>query len=90
MPSVDTDGDWFNITDSATEFDQLDSMTFMLVWKWNSQSYWTAGIRKHNSGNGNNQLTGFLLIGKTLVLINQLAYGGVQVPTKAGLRELAA
>ena len=59
MPSVDTDGDWFNITDSATEFDQLDSMTFMLVWKWNSQSYWTAGIRKHNSGNGNNQLTGF-------------------------------
>ena len=58
-PAIDTTSDWFTITDSATSFDTLDSMSFFVVWKWNGGDYWHAGIRKHNAGNGNGQSTGF-------------------------------
>ena len=59
LPAINTQGDWFTITDSATAFDAWDSMTFVVVWKWVDGAYWHPGFRKHSGGNGNGQTTGW-------------------------------
>ena len=52
LPSVDTSASWYTVSGSDSAFDAWDSMTFLVLWKWNGGDYWHPGLKKHDQSSG--------------------------------------
>ena len=76
LPSVDTSASWYTVSGSDSAFDAWDSMTFLVLWKWNGGDYWHPGLKKHDQSSGMSITNGWSFDRMNVGALREQVYGG--------------